>query len=204
VDLPGEIADEDAKRRLGEALSDFLPRAHQHLPRLTGEDMPGGTVSADELLAVLRAEGLDIADGGLVPHPSTSASLSAQKGKLERMLESLGFKVAMGHLSQAVDNMARGNWAAANGQTRTFLEAVFDEMAARKWTGTGTSPTAGHARQYLETIGFIDAQLDGPLIKDLFQVLHTEGSHPGLSDQEDSENRLLMAVAIAGRYLARL
>jgi hypothetical protein len=199
-----ESTDEDAKRRMAEALSEFLPRAYQHLSRFAGEEVVGGPASVREFLAVLRAEGWDIQQGNLVAHPSTSVSLAAHKGKLESMLESFGFKVAIGHLNQAVDNIAHGNWAAANGQTRTFLEATFDEMAARKWTGTGTPPTAGQARQYLENVGLIDPQLDGPLLKDLFQILHTEGSHPGLSDQEDSENRLLMAVAIAGRYLARL
>jgi hypothetical protein len=201
-----DSADEDPKRRMGAALSEFLPRAYQRLCRFPGEQILGGPPSAQGFLAVLRAEGWEVVGDSLVPYPATSISLSAEKGKLERRLEQLGFDVALGHLSQAVDSMAGGNWAAANGQTRTFLEAVFDGIAARKWTGSGAPPTGGEARRYLESesVGLMDAQLDGPLVKALFKTLHTEGSHPGLSGAEDSQNRLLMAVAIAGRYLARL
>lgn len=198
--------DDGLKSRMREALSEFIPRAYERLPSSWDVERgpQAGRVTAEQFLSVLRAEGWEVVEGRLIPYPATSVSLSGEKGKLERTLERLKFRTALGHLSQAVDNMARGNWAAANAQTRTFLEAVFDEMAARRWTGTDAPPRRGQGRQYLESEGLLDPEVDGPLVKALFTALHAEGSHPGLSDAEDSQNRLLMAVAVAGRYLARL
>jgi hypothetical protein len=41
-------------------------------------------------------------------------------------------------------------------------------------------------------------------IQGLFKLLHTQGSHPGLSDEDDSAFRLHVVLVTARSYLRRL
>ena len=45
------------------------------------------------------------------------------------LLGARGFSTSRGHLEQAVGAHARGDWAAANGQIRTFIESLVVEVA---------------------------------------------------------------------------
>ena len=104
------------------------------------------------------------------------------------------------HLDQAVDNAASGNWEAANGQIRTFLEALCDAIAKRLHDGDGEAPKGGDARRFLSEKEFLNAN-ESNLLKAFFAVLHGEGSHPGTSSEDDCHRRRLMAVALANYYL---
>jgi hypothetical protein len=158
-----------------------------------------GPISLGQFRSVLRADGYEVQDGKLVPAPSSSVDFAAEKGKLEVALETFGFTLALNHLDQAVDNIALGNWEAANAQIRSFLENIFDEIAACKCQGSSPVPKGGNARQYLRNVGFINGDLENNLVKSLFELLHTSGSHPGLSDEQDCLNRLLIPDTLRRR-----
>ena len=63
-------------------------------------------------------------------------NLPAADDEVHQLLKQFGFVVPLGHLDQAIDAHTRGDWAAANSQTRTFLEGLLscdipdDHMAA--------------------------------------------------------------------------
>ena len=59
-----------------------------------------------------------------------------------RLLDRYGFGTAKGHLEQAMENHARGNWAAANGQLRTFFDALLDGITERLEPGAESLPKA--------------------------------------------------------------
>ena len=150
----------------------------------------------------LRADGLDLVEGRVVPFLSPAVDPAREQGILESRLDEYGFTVARNLLNQAVDNAAHGNWEAANSQTRSFLEALCGEVAGKPCVG-GESPTRGDARKHLEETGFLNQQ-ESKLLSALFVVLSGEGAHPGTSSEDDCHRRRLMAFAMANYYLERL
>jgi hypothetical protein len=159
-----------------------------------------GDTTHDQFRSALNLEGYDVVEGDLVAYPSGAMDVSPQRGKLETMLEQKGLETARGHWDQVTDNVARGNWASANSQMRSFLEGVFDHVAAARWEGTDAAPTGGAARRFLQDEGHMSEE-HGELVKALFKLLHTEGSHPGLSEEADCHTRVLMVMGVALYWL---
>ena len=137
--------------------------------------------------------------------------LPATDDEVHQILKSYGFAIPLGHLDQAVEAHTRGDWAACNSQLRTFLESLFDDIA-RKFQPHGVAqlPTSENRRALLAEIGFLAVDRnewtqDGKnYINGLFKMLHTEGSHPGLSDEDHSTFRLHVVLVTARTFLRRL
>jgi hypothetical protein len=55
--------------------------------------------------------------------------LPAVDDEVHQLLKHFGFRTTLGHLAQAIDAHARGEWASANAQLRTALESLFDAIA---------------------------------------------------------------------------
>ena len=49
--------------------------------------------------------------------------------EVHELLKHFRLTTPLGHLDQAIEAHTRGDWAAANGQLRTFLESLFDDIA---------------------------------------------------------------------------
>jgi hypothetical protein len=114
---------------------------------------------------------------------------------------------------QAVSAHTRGEWAAANAELRSFIESLFDSIAELLIDNKTKLPSTSHGRRELLT------RLNPPfLLTDLnewepngkgfvqgfWNRLHPQGSHPGLSDEEDNTLRLYLVIIIASHYLRRL
>ena len=141
------------------------------------------------------------------------ADLPAASDDVNMHLEKHGFEVPLGHLCQAINAHSRGDWAASNSQLRTFLEGLLDQIAERLVPDKASVTQTGHHRRTLL------ASLDPPflsrtlnewrddqkagLVNGLFNRLHPEGSHPGLSDEEDSTFRLHIVIIVARLFLRR-
>ena len=117
----------------------------------------------------------------------------------------------LGHLDQAVEAHTRGDWAACNSQLRTFLESLFDDIARNIRPQEATQrQTSENRRALLADVGFLAVDrnewtADGKnYINGLFKMLHTEGSHPGLSDEDHSTFRLHIILVTARTFLRRL
>jgi hypothetical protein len=131
--------------------------------------------------------------------------------EVHQLLRDLGFHTPLGHLDQAIGAHTRGNWAAANSQLRTFLESLFDDIARKVRPAEAAQlPTSENRRSLLSEIGFFAADRnewtnDGKnYINGLFKMLHTEGSHPGLSDEDHCTFRLHVVLVTARTFLRRL
>ncbi|WP_219821456.1 hypothetical protein [Xanthomonas hortorum] len=131
--------------------------------------------------------------------------------EVHRLLKSFGFATPLGHLDQAVEAHTRGDWAACNSQLRTFFESLFDDIARNICPEEATQrPSSENRRALLAEIGFLAADRnewtqDGKnYINGLFKMLHTEGSHPGLSDEDHSTFRLHVVLVTARTFLRRL
>ena len=141
------------------------------------------------------------------------ADLPTANDDVHMLLEQHSFVIPLGHLTQAINAHSRGEWAAANGQLRTFLEGLLDQIAERLAPERASVTQTGHHRRTLL------AGLDPPflsrmlnewrddqkagLINGLFNRLHPEGNHPGLSDEDDSTFRLHIVIIIARLLLRR-
>lgn len=137
--------------------------------------------------------------------------LPATDDEVHQLLNHFGFAVSRGHLDQAIEAHTRGDWAATNSQTRTFMESLFDGIADYiDPTEAAAAASSENRRAMLARRGFLSVQrnewtADGKnYINGLFKMLHTEGSHPGLSDEDRSTFRLHLALVTARTFLRRL
>jgi hypothetical protein len=119
----------------------------------------------------------------------------------------------LGHLDQAINAHTRGEWAAANGQGRSFLESLLDETAYLLSPNAPRGQNQGEARrQLLANLAdpFLSRNLnewsdDGKsFVHGVFRRLHPQGAHPGLSDEEDSTFRLHLVLLASRLFLRRL
>lgn len=178
------------------------------------EALSPGSYHTDEQARLLRGLALDGYTVTWDEHPSrpvlraslpTEIDLPATDDELHQLLRDLSFSTALGHLDQAIDAHTRGDWAAANSQIRTFLESLLNEMSSRLDPQARSSE---NHRAHLAGRGFLSRTRnewteDGKnFINGLFKMLHTDGSHPGLSDEDHSTFRLHLAL-ITGRVLLR-
>lgn len=131
--------------------------------------------------------------------------------EVHQLLKQFGFHTPLGHLDQAIEAHTRGDWAACNGQLRTFIESLFDDIARHlRPAEMATRASSENRRALLAEIGFLASDRnewtqDGKnYINGLFKMLHTEGSHPGLSDEDHSTFRLHVVLVTARTYLRRL
>ncbi|MFZ3328300.1 MAG: hypothetical protein WA231_21515 [Methylocella sp.] len=154
-------------------------------------------------------DGFVVTEGTLRRSLPDDANLPAAQDELSRLLDKHAFTVPSGHLKQAIEAHADGHWAAANGQIRTFLDALFDEIAERFDPNTAWMGSGQPRRTQLAARGFFSRPLnewndDGRnFINGLFRRLSPEGSHPGLSGEEDSTFRLHVVLLTARLFLSR-
>jgi hypothetical protein len=130
--------------------------------------------------------------------------------EVHELLKGFRFTMPLGHLDQAIEAHTRGDWAAANSQLRTFLESLFDDIARNVSPQEASiRPTSENRRALLAEIGFLASDRnewtsDGKnYINGLFKMLHTEGSHPGLSDEDHCTFRLHVVLVTARTFLRR-
>lgn len=138
-------------------------------------------------------------------------NLPASDSELHELLRAFQFHVPKGHLDQAIEAHTRGDWAACNAQLRTFLESLFDAIAHHIDPARAAQlPSSENRRQLLADRGFlaVDRNEWGSegknYINGLFKMLHTDGSHPGLSDEDHSTFRLHVVLVTGRTFMRRL
>ncbi len=127
------------------------------------------------------------------------------------LLKQFGFQTTLGHLRQAIDCFARGEWAAANGQFRTFYESNLLEIAM-KLGNSGPTDAVG-IRKFLGECSppFLLSDFNEwhanpqkpQYTAGLMARLHPQGSHPGLSEEDDCAFRLQISLITARLLLKR-
>ena len=176
-------------------------------------DYPLRQGTFDALFRALERDGFVVRDGQLRPALPGNLDLPAADDEVHLLLKRYGLNTSLGHLDQAINAHAQGNWAAANGQLRTFYESLFDEIALLVDPQNGSAAKPGATRRQLLanlTPPFISRELnewsdDGKnFVNGTFKRMHPQGSHPGLSDEEDCTFRLHLVLLVARLFLRRL
>lgn len=149
------------------------------------------------LIASLRVDGLEFREGRLLPATPGPATLAPEVSGLEADLAAHHLAVAAAHYRQACDNLAQGNFEAANGQVRSFVEDLI--ISACRITAGQELTDAGASLQRMRQCGFLDAS-EFNTARGFWDASHTNGPHHGLSNQDEAMFRLHVATAI-GRYM---
>ena len=178
-------------------------------PRAPWSPPPSLSPAAKVFNRLLEQDGFVISDGTLRRALPADIALPRTDSELTSLLEQHGFDTAKGHLEQASDAHGRGNWASANGQLRTFFDALLDGVAAKLDPSVGVLPSGQPRRAKLAGLGFLSIPLnewdnDGRgFINGLVRRLHPQGAHLGLSDEDDSTFRLHVVLLTAALLLRR-
>jgi hypothetical protein len=137
-------------------------------------------------------------------------ALPESSNEVDQLLGANNFEIAKRHLDSARENIKQGDWEAANSQCRTFLEALTDAIADSLYSADAATLSGGLAkRQLLASNGFLSREKhefgDGPgqtFLPGLAKLLHPDGAHPGISNQDDALFRL-QAVVVTARWLLK-
>jgi hypothetical protein len=167
-----------------------------------------------QLINALSSDGYDVVDGHLRKRLPEKLDLPNTEDELHELLSGFGFDTSKGHIEQAIAAHTRGDWASANGQLRTFVESLLDEIAIRLAPRKSAKLKTSHARRELLAKlkpPFLLPSLNewivgqpGGFFQGFYKRLHPQGSHPGLSDEEDSTFRLHVVLLVASHLLRRL
>ena len=140
--------------------------------------------------------------------------LVERENELNSLLDRFGFTTTKGHLDQAISAHTRGDWASANAQLRSSMESLFNSIADKLVSDKKTLPLPAYERCellaklsppfLLPTLNEWEIGGKGGFLQGLRKRLHPQGSHPGLSDEEDSTLRLHLVILTASYYLRRL
>jgi hypothetical protein len=141
--------------------------------------------------------------------------LTEKENELDLLLGKFGFATAKGHLEQAISAHTRSDWASANAQLRSFIESLFGSIAKRLTDDKKWLSLSGYQKscEFLAKLNppFLLSTLNewvvsgkGGFLQGFWRRLHPQGSHPGLSDEEDSTFRLHLVILTASYYLKRL
>jgi hypothetical protein len=170
----------------------------------------------DALAESLRADGFELRppetrNGAftVLPTELSAAPLAPTISALEDELARRGYTVTLNHLQQAVDNLLTQNFEAANASVRAALEDLVTRLAIRDGyaprTGAGGRQAAGQGgpaiSHLVETPGTVPPNEGGLLLRGLWLMSHTNGSHPGTSSAEEARRRLQLFTATAGLVL---
>lgn len=174
-----------------------------------GDDAPQWVSDQREFCRRLGMDGFVVTDGSLRRSLPEDVNLPVAQDELDRLLVKHSFVVPAGHLRQALEAHADGNWASANSQIRSFFDGLLDEIAERIDPAAKTLPSGQARRQQLAAQGFLSRDLnewaDNGLgfVNGLVKRLHPHGAHPGLSDQDDCTFRLHTVLLTARLFLSR-
>ena len=208
-----EITRDDGRNLTDAIVEDVIQSSISNSTGYSGFDYTRFQERHGPLVRGLERDGFPVEDGQLRRALPESLDLPRADDEVHVLLDEYGFPVPKGHLDQAISALSRGDWAAANSQFRPFIESLLDEIAERLAGGTISLPPPGHQRrQWLARLrppffvgslhewtgqgtGFIEA---------FYRRLHPHGSHPGLSDEDDSTFRLHLVLLVARLLLRRL
>lgn len=147
----------------------------------------------------------------MLPDDLPGLDFREAESEVVTLLKKHRFTVAQGHLEQATSAFQRGEWAAANSQLRSFFEDYLNRVADE--LGFGEQNAVKDKREFLGKIDppFLltsynewNANNQKPqYVQGLWSRMHPEGSHPGLSEEEDATFRLQISLVTARLFLRR-
>jgi hypothetical protein len=141
----------------------------------------------------------------ILPTDAAPVPLAGEISALEAELSARGYTSVLNHYRQAVDGFTNHKYESANGDLRTTLEDLVTHLA-EDHTGYQRrqgSSQGGHAINHMIDGGHLPESDGGLLLRGLWKLTHTNGSHPGQSDSDEARFRMQVITAIARLLLKR-
>lgn len=149
----------------------------------------------------------------LVPIDPDAIPVTTEITALEAELDSRGYTEALEHYRLAVKHFAEQAYPSANGQLRNMVESLIVNLAVDHtgYINTGKANQGGQAIKYLYTqggkapaaIGKPLPEFDGGrMLHGIWETLHPNGAHPGLSDADEARLRMQLCTGLA-RFLLK-
>lgn len=161
-----------------------------------------------DLRGSLFADGYSLShDDGkwiICPVGAEEVPLLPQISHLEAALLNLGFQIAANHYQQAFTSFKGKSWEACNASTRSTFEAFLVEMAIQKaaFIVREGQSNGGPAIQALQNANNFEPG-EHDYVKGLWKMSHTNGSHPGLSSEEESMFRFSAVTSTITFFIKR-
>lgn len=160
------------------------------------DDVTNEFIKYPQLRRLLLKDGFVIQDNKLIRTFESDLDFNHNETLLEKILNKHNLATAKGHYAQANNAFNRGDWAACNSQLRSYVEELLNKLAEKI---TGITPDSSQAAKialskstppifYKELNEWLDNGQG--YFETFWKRLHPHGSHPGLSDEEDSIFRL--------------
>jgi hypothetical protein len=119
--------------------------------------------------------------------------ITFQVKKIKEELLNRNLNTTYNHFEQIILNIQQNNWESANAQIRSFLESLFNDVCLLV---LHKSKTGGSARIELQKAGVID-ELHANNLYSFMQLSHTKGSHPGVSNENETFSRWFSCLSFA-------
>ncbi|VAW16767.1 hypothetical protein MNBD_BACTEROID05-1160 [hydrothermal vent metagenome] len=161
-----------------------------------------------ELANLLGIDGYSLSKEGIKRNLPNEIQIQDQEDYLTEKLVEFKFNIAKGHYEQALSSYSRGEWAASNAQLRSFVEEFFNKV--HDHISKENNNSNHEKKQVLAKLGFFNQELNEwvnngcGFIQGFWKRLHPEGSHPGLSEKDDTEFRLHTVIVTITYYMKRL
>ncbi len=182
-----------------------------------GTEMPVGGKYNDiqqdypDFLRQLKNDGYNIHDRRITSTLPKELETYSVQDKLDSLLTKYELDIAKTHLKQALSIHKDQYWEGANAQIRSFFESILIEIT-KKINPESKVLGGGSAITELAQNGFLKSDLNEidkegtpqGAIKGVWNMLHPNGSHPGLSEEADCTFRLHLIIVTATYYLKRL
>jgi hypothetical protein len=147
----------------------------------------------------------------LLPLDPDAIPVSTEITALEAELDQRGYTEAREHYRLAVKHFTEQDHPSANGQLRNMLESLIINLARDHagYNGSGKAGQGGQAIKYLYVPGGpLPAVVGDPLperdgggmLQGVWDILHSNGPHPGLSNADEARIRMQVCTALA-RFL---
>jgi hypothetical protein len=113
--------------------------------------------------------------------------------KIKKELNKRNLSITLNHFNQTISSIQQKNWESANGQIRSFLESLFNDVCR---ITLKSNKTGGGARLALQNEGVID-ETQANFLFSFMKLAHTKGAHPGLSNEAETTSRWYACLSLA-------
>jgi hypothetical protein len=130
--------------------------------------------------------------------------LRPEASALEAELVSRGYTTVLQYYRDAVDNLINHKYTSANGDLRTTFEDLVTRLAEDhgQFERPPRANTGAEAIKHIVEGGHLPKRDGGTMLQGLWQMIQTNGPHPGQTDADEARWRMQMITATA-RFLLK-